>query len=102
MPLNLKNHLGGKFCQMCIKRCSQYIKTSSETSFQLSMAVDSQIINKITVPLGENLCVITLLMADIVWKILIPQIYVDFRGWENRICRREILLNLIQTSENNK
>ena len=33
---------------------------------------------------------------------LIPQIYVDFRSWENRTCTREILLNLIQTSKNNK
>ena len=40
--------------------------------------------------------VITLLIANIVWLILIPQNYIDFRSWENRTCRRTLLLNLIQ------
>ena len=30
--------------------------------------------------------VITLLMANIVWTILIPQNYIDFNSWENRTC----------------
>ena len=44
---------------------------------------------------------ITLLMANIVREILIPQIQVDFRGWENRTCTRKLQLNLIQTSQSN-
>ena len=41
-------------------------------------------------------------MESKVWKILILQIYMVFYGWENRTCTRKLLLNLIQTSKNNK
>ena len=59
--------------------------------------------NKRTVPLRENhASVITLLMVNIVWTILIPQNYIDFHSWENRTYTRKLLLNLIQTSKNNK
>ena len=46
--------------------------------------------------------VITLLMAHIVWTILIPPIYIDFHSRQNRSGARKLLLNLIQTSKNNK
>ena len=46
--------------------------------------------------------VVTFLMAKRVWEILIPQICMDFHDWENRTCSRKLLLNLFQTSENNK
>ena len=45
--------------------------------------------------------VITLLMANIVWGILILQNYIDFQSWEKRRCTRKLLLNLIQTRKNN-
>ena len=70
-------------------------------NIQLSIAIDSLILYQKAVPLGENSCkCITLLMANTVWKILIPQIYVDFHGWENRTSTRKILFNLIQKSKN--
>ena len=31
-----------------------------------------------------------------------PQIYIDFGGWENDTCTRELLLNLTDASKNNK
>ena len=31
-----------------------------------------------------------------------PQFYIDFQGWENRICMTKLLLNHIQASKNNK
>ena len=46
--------------------------------------------------------VITLLMANILWTILITQNYIDFYSWEKRTCTRKLLLNFVQTSRNNK
>ena len=47
--------------------------------------------------------VITFLMANIVLEILkIPQICIDFHGWENHTCTRKLLLNLFQASKNSK
>ena len=40
--------------------------------------------------------VITLLIANVVWTILIQQIYTDFHGWENHTCTNKLLLNFIQ------
>ena len=68
------------------------------------MAVDSLITLQKNCTIGRKLTqayIITLLMADKVRKILIPQICVDFHGWENRTCKRKMLFNLIQTSKNN-
>ena len=33
-------------------------------------------------------------MSSIVWNILISQIYIDVRGWENCRCTGKLLLNL--------
>ena len=44
--------------------------------------------------------VITSLMANIVWKILMPQFCIDFYDWENYTCTRQLLLNLIHVSKN--
>ena len=70
---------------------------------QLYMVVDSLVIYKErTVPFRENSSnVTTLLMANIVWKILIPQIFIDFHDWKKRKCRRKLLLNVFHTSKNN-
>ena len=45
---------------------------------------------------------ITLLMINIVREISIPHICIDFQKCENRTCTGKLLLNVFQTSKNNK
>ena len=89
---------GKKFGRTSIKRCF-LIYEESWQNIRLSMVIETKELYHWE---KTHASVITLLMANIVWAILIPQIYIDFHGWENCTYKRKLLLNLIQTSENNK
>ena len=80
----------------------RYMKRAGKT-FNCTWLFIHLLFNQRTVSLGDNSSsVITLLIANIILTILIPQNYIDFYGWEKSMCTRKLLLNLIQTNKNNK
>ena len=100
MPLNFTNVLRRKFCTNVLpKDVSLYM-------IKHSVVRDCCFIDYLTKELYHwektHASVLNLLMTNLVWKILIQKMYIDFHGQENRTCMRKILLNLIQTSKNNK
>ena len=101
MPLNFMSVLGRNFYRICIKRCF-LIYEETWQNVELYMIAYSRVFTYyLTKELYDwkeaHLSVITLLMANIVSTILIPQNYIDFHRWKKRTCTKKRLSNLIQT-----